>query len=172
MRVLLKLVLDCEPEAAWRALQSPTVFREASLPLLGFESLEDKGFPNRWEEGRHPVRISALGIPIGTQEIRIELPERRHEGVQILRDNGGGITGLNRVFRVWDHRMAIARDPETGRTLYRDRLKYDAGALSAAMWPSLWALWQLRGARLTALAPSWSDTVPGDVAASESPAAA
>jgi hypothetical protein len=165
MRVVLKLVLDCEPEAAWRAIQSPTVFREASLPLLAFRSLEDEGFPNRWDEGRHPVQISALGIPLGTQAIGIELPERRHEGVQILRDNGEGITGLNSIFRTWDHRMAIARGPRPGTTLYRDRLRFDAGPLSAALWPSLWALWQFRGARLTALAPSWDDPSPAGTAA-------
>ncbi len=158
MRVMLKLILDCEPEAAWRAIQSPTVFREASAPLLAFRSLERNGFPAVWDEGQHPVEMKALGIPIGTQSIGVELPERRHTGVQILRDNGAGLTGLNSVFTKWDHRMAIAADPAgTGKTLYRDRLVFEAGALTAAMWPSLWALWQFRGARLTALAPSFSD---------------
>jgi hypothetical protein len=157
MRVLLKLTLDCEPEAAWRAIQSPTVFREASMPLLDFKSLEAAGFPNRWEEGVHPVEIRALGIPIGTQSIRIELPDRRHEGVQILRDNGGGLSGATTVFTKWDHRMAIAASPDQpGKTLYRDRLLFSAGALSPAVWPSMWAFWQLRGARLKALAPTWS----------------
>ncbi|MFD1714782.1 hypothetical protein ACFSBZ_09895 [Amnibacterium flavum] len=173
MRVLLKLILDCEPEAAWRAIQSPTVFREASLPLLTFRSLEPNGFPNRWEEGAHPIRMSIAGVPLGSQTIGIEFPERRHEGVQILRDNGAGLTGLNTVFDKWDHRMAIAADPAgTGKTLYRDRLSFSAGPLTLAVWPSMWALWQLRGARLTALAPSWThpatetsagtEPVPGD----------
>lgn len=157
--MLLKLTLDCEPEAAWRAIQSPTVFREASLPLLDFRSLEPNGFPPRWEEGVHPVRILAAGVPIGSQAISIEFPERRHAGVQILRDNGGGLTGATTVFDRWDHRMAIAASPdEPGKTLYRDRLVFSAGALTLPIWPSLWAFWQLRGARLKALAPTWSDT--------------
>jgi len=164
MRVLLKLTLDCAPEAAWRAIQSPTVFREAAIPVMKFRSLEPNGFPPRWEEGQHPVAISLGGIPMGTQAIGIELPERRHDGVQILRDNGTGLTGLNAVFDKWDHRMAIAAHPtEPGRTLYRDRLVFSAGALSAAVWPSLWLLWQMRGARLTALAPSWSEDRTGQV---------
>jgi hypothetical protein len=157
MRVQLKMVLDCEPEAAWRAIQSPTVFREASLPLLDFTSLEPSGFPPRWEAGQHPVRIEALGVPIGSQSIGIEVPDRRHAGVQIMRDNGSGLSGLNTVFDTWDHRMAIAAAPgEPGRTLYRDRLVYSAGALTLPIWPSLWALWQWRGARIKALAPSWT----------------
>lgn len=157
MRVLLKLTLDCEPEAAWRAIQSPTVFREASLPLLSFRSLEPNGFPARWEEGVHPVQMSLGGLPLGSQTIDIELPERRHTGVQILRDHGAGLTGINTVFTKWDHRMAIAADPAgTGKTLYRDRLIFEAGPMTAAIWPSMWAFWQLRGARLKALAPGWT----------------
>jgi hypothetical protein len=169
MRVLLKLILDCEPEAAWRAIQSPTVFREASLPLLGLRSLEPTGFPPRWEEGAHPVQMSAMGIPLGSQLIDIEFPARRHDGVQIMRDNGAGLTGVNSVFTKWDHRMAIAADPAgTGKTLYRDRLEYSAGRLTAAVWPSLWALWQMRGARLATLAPSWTYSKPSPSAAGPS----
>lgn len=158
MRVLLKLTLDCAPEAAWRAIQSPTVFREASLPLLQFRSLELNGFPPRWEEGHHPVAITAAGVPIGTQSIGIEFPDRRHKGVQIMRDHGAGLTGLSAVFTRWDHRMAISAHPtEPGKTLYRDQLIFSAGPATAAVWPSLWLLWQMRAARLRSIAPSWSD---------------
>jgi hypothetical protein len=161
MRVLLKLLLDCEPEAAWRALQSPTVFREASAPFIDIASLEPSGFPSRWQPGAHPARMMVAGtVPIGRQTLNLEFPERRHEGVQILRDNGTGDSGLNALFTRWDHRMAIAADPAgTGKTLYRDRLSYSAGPYTAAVWPGLWALWQWRGARLTHLAPSWSSRI-------------
>jgi hypothetical protein len=158
MRVLLKLVLDCEPEAAWRAIQSPAVLREVYTPLIRVRSLEPQGFPNRWEEGAHPVQMLAGGIvPLGDQVISLEFPERRHEGVQIMRDHGGGLTGLSRLFTEWDHRIAIARDPEDpSKTLYREQLRYSAGPYTAAAWPALWALWQWRSARLKQLAPTWS----------------
>ncbi|HEY8589877.1 MAG TPA: hypothetical protein VIL55_10030 [Naasia sp.] len=161
MRVLLKLILDCEPEAAWRAIQSPAVFREVSGPIIGATSLEPQGFPTRWEEGAHPVRLKAAGVvPIGDQVIGIEFPERRHAGVSIMRDNGAGLAGMSRLFTEWDHRIAIAADPAgTGKTLYRDRLRFSAGAATAAVWPSLWALWQWRGLRLQQLAPTWSDRI-------------
>lgn len=161
MRVLLKLVLDCSPQAAWRALQSPAVLREVSSPLLEFESLELEGFPSRWEEGAHPVRVRLAGaLPFGEQTIQIDFPERRHEGVSILRDTGKGLSGLPNRITEWDHRMAIAADPAgTGKTLYRDQLKYKAGPLSAALWPSLWAFWQWRGLRLQQLAPTWSSDI-------------
>ncbi|THG29639.1 hypothetical protein [Naasia lichenicola] len=156
MQVFLKLILDCEPQAAWRAIQSPAVLREVMSPALGFQSLEEKGFPTRWPPGEHPVTMKALFLPIGEQIINIEYPERRHVGVQIMRDNGRGVSGATSVFRVWDHRIAIAADPAgTGKTLYRDRLKFDAGVLSAAAWPVLWSVWQYRGLRLQQEAPTW-----------------
>lgn len=158
MRVLLKVVLDCEPEAAWRAIQSPAVLREVYSPLVAVESLEPKGFPSRWEEGAHPVRMRAAGlVPMGDQVIALEFPERRHAGVQIMRDRGAGLTGLNRLFTEWDHRIAIARDPkDPTKTLYREQLRFSAGPLTPAVWPVLWSLWQWRSARLKQLAPTWS----------------
>jgi hypothetical protein len=39
MTVMLKERLDVRPEAAWRALRSPTVMREVAGPWLGYASL-------------------------------------------------------------------------------------------------------------------------------------
>lgn len=161
MRILLKLVLDCPPEAAWRAVQSPAVLREVSGPLLDFESLELQGFPSRWEAGEHPVRVRVAGaVPVGEQVIGLEFPKRRHQGVQIMKDTGRGLSGLSALITEWDHRIAIAADPiGTGKTLYRDQLKFSAGKYSAAVWPGLWAFWQWRGLRLQQLAPTWSSDI-------------
>ncbi len=158
MRVLLKLTLDCEPEAAWRAIQSPAVLREVYTPLIKVDSLDPKGFPNRWEEGAHPVSMKAAGfVPLGDQVISLEFPERRHEGVQIMRDRGRGLTGLSRIFTEWDHRIAIARHPDDPKkTLYREQLRFSAGPWTALAWLKLWSLWQYRAIRLKQLAPTWS----------------
>ena len=170
MHVGLKLKLDCAPEAAWRALQSPTVMREVAGPWLGYASLEREGFPSTWDAGDHPVTILAAGaVPVGAQRIHITLDRTRHPGVSIVRDDGGGIDGVPVVFRRWYHRMAIARHPEDATaTLYRDRLEFDAGLANAAIWPGMWALWQWRGIRLQQLAPSFDDLrepAPRDAAA-------
>jgi hypothetical protein len=96
-------------------------------------------------------------VPLGDQVIALEFPGRRHEGVQIMRDHGAGLTGLSRIFTEWDHRIAISRHPDNPKkTLYREQLRYSAGPFTAAVWPGLWSLWQWRSARLKALAPSWS----------------
>lgn len=173
MRVLLKLVLDCEPDAAWRAIRSPAVLREISSPLFTLTSREPGGFPTIWQPGSHLVRIRGGGIlPIGTHDIRLTFDDHRSDGVRIMRDSGG-VPGTTR----WDHRIAIAPNPAGPdaegrmRTLYRDRLLVSAGALTPALWYGLWSFWQWRGARLRALAPTWAyDPPPGAAADPAGPA--
>ena len=72
-----------------------------------------------------------------------------------------GVTGLPGTFRSWYHRMAVAPHPDDpNATLYRDRLEFDAGPSTLAMWPGMWALWQWRGLRLKQLAPSFDELPP------------
>lgn len=170
MRVLLKFVLDCDPDAAWRALQSPTAFREVALPWLDFRSTETEGFPTVWNDDDHSVRVRAFGaVTVGTQAIRLSRMSARDPEVRILRDSGGGTGGLLAAIPHLDHRMAIAPDPAGPdsegrvRTLYRDQLIVRAGALTPIAWYTLWAFWQWRGLRLRQLAPTWAyDPPPAD----------
>jgi hypothetical protein len=165
MRVLLKLTLDCDPDAAWRALQSPTAFREVALPWLDFRSEEPGGFPTRWGS-EHRVRVKALGaFSVGTQAIRLDTlrsTDPREQATRILHDSGGGTGGMLSAIPRLDHRMAIAPDPagpdENGRlrTLYRDQLIVRAGALTPFAWYAFWLFWQWRGVRLRQLAPTWA----------------
>jgi hypothetical protein len=135
MRVLLKTILDCDPDAAWRALHSPTVMREVAGPLVDFVPLED---------------------------IRLRDMKPRVEGVRIVRDDGHGLSGLMSIPTSMRHSMAVSADPagpdEDGRvkTLFRDQLEFEAGLLGPAMWPTFWAFWQWRAFRLRQLAPTWA----------------
>ncbi|MDO9395172.1 MAG: hypothetical protein Q7T71_01360 [Herbiconiux sp.] len=166
MRVLLKLILDCEPDAAWRAIRSPAVFREVSSPLVEIESLAADGFPTVWEPGQHPVLMRGAGVvPMGKQIIRLDFTTAEHGTTRIVRDSGQGVTGAVSAITLWDHQMAVAPDPAgTGKTLYRDRLLVGAGLLTPVAWYSLWAFWQWRGHKLQQLAPTWAfDPEPADV---------
>jgi len=155
VRILLKFVLDCDPNSAWHALRSPSVFRAVSAPLLKFTSLEDGGFPEIWSAGPHPVRARLLGrIGIGEQIIDLSFPRRR-DGVRMEVDSGGGLTGAVSVITHWQHSMAISPDGN-GRTLYRDRLVFKAGLLTLPLWPVLWAFWQWRGRRIRELSKDWA----------------
>lgn len=149
MRVLLKIVLDCAPDTAWDAIRSPRVLCDVSAPLTVFESLEEGGFPERWEAGDHPVRVRAGGIvPLGDQIIGISFPDLR--GVRAMRDTGRGLSGPLALISSWQHTLTVAPTAD-GRTLYRDQLQFEAGALTPVLWPMYWAFWQWRGIRMRQL---------------------
>jgi hypothetical protein len=186
MRVLLKETLNCTPDAAWRAIHSPAVFREVSSPVMTVESLEANGFPPIWEPGEHPVLMRGLGlVPLGTQVIRLsektlrEPPARPVDvgratagtgatTVRVLRDTGRGVSGSMTAVTHWDHRMAISADPNhPGKTLYRDQLIFRAGHMTLAVWPGFWVFWQWRMQQIKRLAPSWRFDLGVDVEATD-----
>lgn len=156
MRVLTKFVLDCDADAAWRALHSPRVLAEVYGPFLDMQPLGP--IPTQWEHGQSTaVGLSVAGIvPMGRQFISITDSERELEGVRvrIIRDSGMPLTGPLALLDVWDHQMAVSPTRD-GRTLWRERLVI-GGAAAPLLWPSLWAVWQWRGARIRAIAPSWA----------------
>jgi hypothetical protein len=158
MIVMLKLVLDCEPDAAWAAIRSPHVFAQVSVPLLGVRSLEPGGFPETWPPGSHRIAMTALGRPAGEQLLDVSYEERAD--VRIMTDAGRPLSGALAPITRWRHRMAAAPLPD-GRTLFRDRLEFDAGALGPVYWAALWLFWQLRARKLRRLAASWSVRSPG-----------
>ncbi|HEU0205717.1 MAG TPA: hypothetical protein VFQ74_03360 [Pseudolysinimonas sp.] len=155
MHVHLKLVLACSPDAAWRAIRSPSVFADVSYPLLEFEPLGAGHFPLEWDEGSHPVAARALFsiFDAGTQDIDIAFSERG--AVRILEDHGGPLSGPLRIVTRWRHRMAVAAGPTPGTTLFRDRLEFSAGPVTPLVWLALWAFWQWRGRRLVQLSPGF-----------------
>ena len=150
---MLKQVLDCEPDAAWSAIRSPEVFRAVAAPLLSFTSAEPHGFAETWTQGEHPVSARLLGlIPVGEQIIDLTFTERGD--VRFVHDTGQATSGALSIVNYWHHTMAVSPTKD-GRTLFRDRLLFDAEPLSLAVWPGLWAFWQWRSLQLKRLAPSW-----------------
>ena len=151
---MLKLVLDCPPDVAWRAIRSPAVFRAVSAPLLSFVSLEPDGFPETWPAGEHPVQGTAFGVlAAGDQVIDISFPHR-DDDVRMVLDAGTALNGPLTVVTRRDHTMAVSPAPG-GRTLFRDRLVFEAGVWTPVVWVFFWVFWQWRGIRLRALAPRW-----------------
>jgi len=160
MRILLKLVVDCDADAAWRALHSPRAIAELYGPLVELSPLA-RELPTSLEAGADvPVQLELAGlIPLGRQLIHVSDRHTTdaHGPVRILRDSGIPLTGPLAALDVWDHQMAVSPAPgDPTRTLWRDRLVI-GGAAAPALWPVLWATWQWRGARIRALAPTWSD---------------
>jgi hypothetical protein len=153
MRVLLRTELDCEPDAALRALRSPRVMRRVAAPLLRVDPVGAEAFPDPWTPGPHLARLCALGaIPLGEQTIDIRL--LRRGDARLVRDVGRPVSGALALLTRWEHTMAVAPAPG-GRTLYRDRLVVSAGMLTPLAWFALWAVWQWRLARMRRLARAW-----------------
>jgi hypothetical protein len=175
MRVQLKLILDCEPDDAWRALRSPAVLHELYGPLL--QLAPDSPVPTLWEPGAMNVTMKGAGvIPVGRQLIDLDFDLKRMPGVRILVDSGRPLSGPLSLLDSWHHRMAVAPAPGAeGKTLYRDRLDV-TGAAALPLWMPLWTMWQWRGVRLAQMAPNWAfEPVPGepsdDASTAETPAA-
>ena len=163
MRILLKLVLDCDADAAWRALHSPRVVADLYGPLIDLVPMDAAGLPSRFEPGDDiPVRMTlgGLGGGIGLGDQLVHVSERFTQDargpVRIFRDSGVPLTGPLASLDVWDHQMAVSPAPgDATKTLWRDRLVI-GGPAALALWPVLWSAWQWRGARLRALAPTWA----------------
>ncbi|MBN9181712.1 MAG: hypothetical protein J0I66_01640, partial [Microbacterium sp.] len=168
MRILLKLVVDCDADAAWRALHSPRAVAELYGPLLQLEPLAE--LPTSWGAGDDvAVGLRLAGVvPLGRQLLDPSDSEVEHRGtsVRIFRDTGIPLSGPLAALDVWDHQMAIAPAPgDPTKTLWRDRLVI-GGRAAPALWPVLWATWQWRAARIRALAPTWAhDPAPAADAA-------
>jgi len=160
MRILLKLVLDCDADAAWRALHSPRALAELYGPLMQLTPMDAAGLPTTLAPGADvPVRVTLGGtVPFGDQLIHVSerYTQDARGPVRVLRDSGIPLTGPLAALDVWDHQMAVSPAPaDPTKTLWRERLVI-GGAAAPALWPELWATWQWRGARLRALAPTWA----------------
>ena len=110
MRILLKLVIDCDADAAWRALHSPRAVAELYGPLMELSPLVPGGLPTSWEPGDDvPVQLSLAGlVPMGRQLIHTSdrIAEDANGSVRIFRDSGIPLTGPLASLDVWDHQMA------------------------------------------------------------------
>ncbi len=158
MRILLKLVVDCDADAAWRALHSPRAVAELYGPLIELRPLAE--LPTSWGAGDDvAVGLRLAGVvPLGRQLIDPSDSEVEHRGerVRIFRDTGIPLSGPLAALDVWDHQMAVSPAPgDPTRTLWRDRLVI-GGRAAPALWPLLWTTWQWRAARIRALAPTWA----------------
>lgn len=160
MRILLKLTLDCDADAAWRALHSPRAIAELYGPLLAMQPMSPAGLPTSLTPGADlPVALSLAGaLPLGQQLIHVSerVGEDSAGPVRIFRDSGIPLTGPLASLDVWDHQMAVSPAPgDPTRTLWRDRLVI-GGPTAPALWPVLWTVWQWRAVRLRTLARTWA----------------
>ena len=89
-------------------------------------------------------------------EQTVDLAFLRRGDIRLVRDTGEGLSGPLALVTGWEHTMAVSASGD-GRTLYRDRLRFSAGALTPLLWPVFWAFWQWRAFRMSQLASTWRE---------------
>lgn len=163
MRILLRLTIDVDADAAWRALHSPTVLTDFYGPFVQVEPLDPHEAaviatdPDPRESTAVRLRLCGA-IPMGTQLISVSDRFLSDGGmpVRVLRDSGIPLSGPLASLDVWDHQMAVSPNPhDPSRTLWRDRLVI-AGPTAPLLWPVLWLTWQWRALRIRRLARTWA----------------
>lgn len=131
MRVRLSTPLHAPPEWVAAQLQSTSVFRHVTAPLVRFKRPGGAPWPTHWSPGDLPLQMRLLGLlPMGSQTVRISIEPSAQAGAwPTLRDNGEGT-----LMRRWDHRITLQPLPD-GRTLYTDDIDVVARHLPGLMTP-------------------------------------
>ena len=145
MRVLQKLIIDCDADAAWRALHSPRAVAELYGPLIDLDPLDPGGLPTSWEPGGEVAVQLLLGglVPLGRQLIHVSdrdgdrSPARRGDGADLPRQRHPAVGAARRARRVGppDRGLARARRPGPHAVARspRDRRRDGAGRVARAV---------------------------------------
>ena len=132
MKAKMTTLLDAKPERVWKELQRPELLEYVAAPLLVFDPVEPKSFPERWGEDEYRVVMKLFGvIPLGEQIIRtskVRVEDSDGERFYQLRDDGTG-----QLVPVWDHLISVRETPD-GKTVYTDEIDVNTGMLTPFIW--------------------------------------
>jgi hypothetical protein len=147
MKVDVSTQLSCSATKAWNEVQRSSLMVRVMRPLIRVAPVDASGLPELWMEGRQfRCRLFVFGfIPIGVRALRFERIDaaareiRTHESDPLVRR--------------WDHRISIQPAGER-RSVYRDEIEIDAGALSFFVWAFANWFYRHRQARWRKIAQS------------------
>jgi hypothetical protein len=132
MKAEITTLLDARPERVWEELQRPELLEYVAAPLVAFDPIEPKPFPERWGEDEYRVAMKLFGVvPLGEQSIRTSTVRAEDtDGGRFyqLRDDGTG-----RLAPRWDHLISVRETPD-GKTVYTDEIDLNAGMLTPFVW--------------------------------------
>ncbi|MFC7046060.1 hypothetical protein ACFQH6_12130 [Halobacteriaceae archaeon GCM10025711] len=133
MELSVTTLLDAPTERVWDEVQKPALLEHVAYPLLTFTPVDGADLPDRFDDGDEiQVELKLFGVvPMGTQWIRVSIPETRQTpGAQLyrIRDDGSG-----QIVSTWDHLITIRETPD-GKTVYTDEVEIDAGVLTLFVW--------------------------------------
>lgn len=157
-----RVVLDCSPALAWRAIHSPRAAGELYAPWVVLRpSAGASAFPGVWRDGdEQPVDARVFGVvPLGRSLIRVRhgrvrLPSGRT--IAAFHDAGQPLSGPLALLDSWDHRMAVEPiDGDPDRCVWHERLVV-TGRAAVLLGPVLRLAWALRVLALRAAARGWT----------------
>lgn len=97
-----------------------------SKPLVVFEPVDQKKFPEIWENGEYLTKMKLFGIiTLGNQSVVIEKLKETNQNEFILRDNG-----YSSLINTWDHWILIRKTKNENIVKYIDRIEIKAGLLT------------------------------------------
>ena len=146
MKVDVSTPLECPVDTAWNEVQKSALLQHVIRPLATVTPIEPQSFPERWCEGMTiQCRTRVLGfIPTGVRTVHFEKID--HTARTIVTHESDPLV------RRWDHTISVTPAGRM-RSIYRDVIDLDAGALTFVVWA--WTSWfyRHRQRRWRALAP-------------------
>ena len=127
MKVDVWTPLDCSAAKAWDEVQKSALFLHIIWPLASVTPVPGTSFPERWNEGQTiKCKVALFGlIPIGTRTL---LHEKIDQATREIVTHE-----FDPLIKRWDHRISIEPQGEN-RSIYRDTIEIDAGALTVLVW--------------------------------------
>ncbi|WP_187274139.1 hypothetical protein [Paenibacillus sp. N3.4] len=115
--------LNCTADEIWPNLGSTATFLKVSRPLMNFKSLDPKGLPEQWMEGKtYGLGMYFLGfIPLGRHTITFRSID--HENLKIKTEEKG------LLIKSWNHTMQVYVNT-SNQLFFQDELKIDNGWMS------------------------------------------
>lgn len=127
MQVKISTLLRRDPERIWQEVQTTRLLRYIAHPLVLFEPIIPKTFPEKWSDERYWVHMKLFGfLPFGKQWIGIRRVAKPDE-YEILDD------GRGEMIARWRHLITLRKTPE-GFTQYTDTVDIEAGWLTLGVW--------------------------------------
>lgn len=146
-RVEVHSLLDCPPDKAWQAVQTPVLLAHISAPLLGFKLRDGGALPEVWQAGE-TARLNLIGfafLPLGQHDITVERIDGQKREI-VSRESG-------LLAPVWNHTIRIEPAAD-GRTHYSDVVELAAGPLNPLVGNFAYLLYRYRQTRWQMLAPT------------------
>jgi hypothetical protein len=140
MRVVVESNLPCDPQAAWKEVQTLRLLQDVCAPLAQILPEHGGQLPGVWCEGETiRCRLKLFGfLPLGSRTLHFERIDPQTRQIQTRESDA--------FVRNWDHLITLDETPD-GRCVYRDEIEVRAGVLTPFVWLFAQALYRHRQRR-------------------------